>query len=187
MCQNNSSRYLFYGILTGITCWLLGFLIVFDQALLTENGGKLDKLPVPSRTAIDYFIDFSSIFLNNFIVALIITFLGYFTFGILSLLISLYNGIILGLIINSFLKEYSKILLTKVLFHVPLEILAFSCFCSYGLLGVKNLGSTWRNQNWSFAYLPKPKSFIYPVIFLLGAAFIEADIHTFLYLIFFNL
>ena len=36
-------------------------------------------------------------------------------------------------------------------------------------------------------YLPKPKSFIYPVIFLLGAAFIEADIHTFLYLIFFNL
>jgi uncharacterized membrane protein SpoIIM required for sporulation len=125
---------LLFGLTVGVLCWLIGFFIVYDSSLLPDKPNRAIQLLVfNERQASAYIKDFCLIFINNSIVAIIISTIGYITFGLVSILLCLYNGMLLGLIINSFLEKFSPILLPKVLLHVPIEIIAFSYSCSLGL------------------------------------------------------
>ena len=167
------------GVSVCLLCWLIGFWFIFDiHSLHSSHERKVDF----SHTAElfpDHFSEFIKILSNNLIVAFILSFLGYVTFGLVSLLASFYNGIIIAIHINNFLNQYKINLLHKTLLHAPTELLALLIFGAIGFSGFSNARNLFSKDKYIFTdRLPSKEYYYLPVSLLVISAFIESDLHV---------
>jgi len=115
---------------------------------------------------------------NNILVGIILSIGGFYSFGLLSAGMLMWNGMVFGSLIKLALYinfPVSEILKT-VLIHGPLELFAICCFGAQGLAG---LGRLWVTDN-SFMSPPTAATLSLPVLILTAAAFMEASAGIFL-------
>lgn len=135
-------------ILLSLFFWLVGFALTF--ALYTSMGhappaatGQAFNLNGVSLFHSDNIFLF--ILVNNFVVALILSFGGYFTGGLLTLVFNVWNGVFFGLIFQVALR-YIPGKLWVVFVYGPFELLAFALFSAFGLAGFANIKRIMKSQ-----------------------------------------
>ena len=162
-----------------IFSFFLGFLLVF----CFSPPLSLHPLNPPSYKPFSRGISFDSIlflkiFGRNFFVSLLLSVISFVGFGVLAPIVMLFNGMILGRLLNFHGVRFRDIYVFLV-FHGPIEILAFSIFGTIGLKGIVFYNKLF-NTGWSMAKLEIPpiKDFVIPTILLVLAAVIESLLMT---------
>ena len=113
---------------------LIGFLYYIMTYVPFNYSGEYNFNPDEMKS-VDTGISFLDIFLNNFFLCLILSFIGYFTGGLLTLILLFWNGYIIAMIYN---LAFRVIALNEIVFlskHLPFEILAIILFSEFGLNG----------------------------------------------------
>jgi uncharacterized membrane protein SpoIIM required for sporulation len=113
---------------------------------------------------------FYKVFLNNVIVGLLLSLAGYFSGGILTLLILFWNGIALGTTLSLYILDAS--LLNFFIYHGPIELLGLFLFGTIGLRGWKLYFTMFKQKN--FCIEIKFYELVVPTTIILVAALIEA-------------
>lgn len=114
------------------------FYIGSKSSSIPTNAGVIDTSPHISfydkMKAFEGY-EFFGILINNIIVGILLSILGYFTGGVLTLSILVWNGFLVALVYN--LASY-QLPLDKILYaskHTPFEVYAFLIFADFGLQG----------------------------------------------------
>lgn len=159
--------------------WILGFFIAFSlfqhhYSESVRHGFNLARSYYffGTRTI----MLFSKIFLTNTVVALLLSIGGYFSGGLLSVIISLWNGVKLGMIVGQALFHLSLISLLLAFIHGPFEIVALCWFGGIGMLGFWNVKRIWNNKKPVLISFPGYKKFVPPLVLLFGSAIIETSL-----------
>lgn len=165
------------GMLISMVVWVIGFYLVFDKNSLNILNERIQTLPKQTKPLNECFNDFIEIIMNNLTVAFILSFLGYLSFGVISLFGSFYNGFIFAIYINAFFYKYNSDLIYKVMIHAPSE---FFSLCFFGAVGLGGFGNYKRVSNNElstfFDNLPPTKYYIIPILLLIFSAIIESDL-----------
>lgn len=128
----------------------------------------------------DIFRIFRQIHVHNFLVAILLYVVAYFTGGILTILVSIWNGFIIGISVQTALMNDIKVTkLLMYLLHAPFEFVALTWFGALGLLGTENLNKIIKEEELSLNNFPKVRNYYYPAILLLIAAMIETFLFAF--------
>ncbi|HMP32329.1 MAG TPA: stage II sporulation protein M [Saprospiraceae bacterium] len=162
-----------YKVITCFLLWVLGFYFSFTYQKHTyvENN----DFSLYYKFSI---IDFYFIFINNLSVALIMAILGYFSFGLITFLVTFYNGFLLGSIATYYVLENSIIKFFSNMLHGPIEI---SAFCMFGAIGLTGFNKSFNFKTSSeFLTLLKSKFMfiIVALLLLMLAAFIESSLNV---------
>lgn len=165
--------------LLGFLLWVIG--AAFSYFLYTPNPVlKLPPLSKNVNLVFDFkFHLFAKIFFNNALVGLLVSIIGFATGGILTAILFVYNGFMLGFIIqNALYLKMSKLSLAhSLLLHGPLEVVSLLYLGAIGFQGWTFYKMLLKNEmKFEFAQLPHLKTFILPFSGLLLAAIIEASI-----------
>ena len=108
-----------------------------------------------------------------------ISFFGYLSGGILSVLVSVWNGFLVGIIIAE-VADYTTVgLIFMRLMHCPVEIIALSWFGGIGLLGFGNVKKIFLNKPIALSVLPSPEVLKKPSALLAVAAIVETSLFVF--------
>ena len=119
-----------YKFLVCIFCWVIGFYISISRVI------AIDRYNLNFEFSLKFvFKDFIFVLSNNLGVAILLLVLGYFSFGFFTLLLSVYNGYLLGIISHFYLLENEVSTLLLNLKHAPSEIIALCIFGAIGLNG----------------------------------------------------
>jgi len=165
------------GIFISMLCWLIGFGYAFNWNILNKINQNKTVISIDSKSFIITLINFQNILIANLTVAIILAFLGYLSFGLISIFGSLHNGFILAIHLNGFFEKFNFNSLYKVMLHAPTEFLALCYFGAIGILGFNNLKYVFKNEQFNFFdSLPSFKFFIFPTGLLILSALIESDI-----------
>lgn len=160
--------------------WILGLFISFliTPHLQTAGGTAITGTTSGNHPSLLGSLELSvSILTHNMIVAFFLSVAGYFTGGILTMIGLIWNGFLIGTIIESAIAHQLTLLIILLsLIHAPFEIGAFLWFGALGLKGLQNLNRLWHNQPVTLKNHPKPKEFIIPSILLAIAAIIESGL-----------
>ncbi len=157
-----------------LTVWIAGgILSLFANISIKENNLN-SNLDFPSLIPIGLNFVFPSILINNLIIGLISSLLGFITGGFLTIAIFLWNGFLLGLILRGLLASGGSLHL--IFLHGSVEIWAFCLFGSIGLRSIYFYKGLLVHKVFSSELLPQPREFIMPIILLTIAASLEAII-----------
>ena len=122
-------------ILFLIVCFLSSIIIgkYFGNLFFVPISPQVKKL---SSESMDFFPLLRKIFFNNYLVAIFIVFIGYFTGGIATVFAVVLNGLKSGFEMNHF--DINKVggeigLVKRLIFHAPLELFALFLMGSIGL------------------------------------------------------
>ena len=157
-------------ILLGLGCWLLG--VLYSWLSYREPVIPIGELP---EVSFGEHPSFWGIFQNNFRVSLLILIGGYLSGGLLTGVIFLWNGYVLGDLILDCLKiGFSWQTIGSGLLHSPLEIFALLLFGAVGFRGFDFIRGILIQR-------PLPDRIrllplIIPGVILLLAALIEANL-----------
>ena len=154
----------------------MGFFLTFENA-----SNSLYKYSFIECNLALNINDFIYIFSKNILVAVFYVFFGYFSVGTITLLVSVYNGILLGVVCSSYLECNSLFDLLINLIHAPFEILAL---CIYGAIGLCGFKYEFRVNSISDFIILLNSTKIYNVtafILLLIAAMIETSVKLKIY------
>ncbi len=166
------------GFVICAACWLVGFYMGFDKAIIDRSMEKKVFLNDNTTDIITCVEVFFTILSNNLAVAFILAFLGYFSFGLVSIFVSIYNGFILSLHITSFLNTYTVYSLYKVLLHAPTEFFSLCYFGAFGITGFSNFLSVINEEKYShYNFLTSLKILYLPIFLLFFSALIESDLY----------
>lgn len=121
---------------------------------------------------------FVKIFKNNLIVGVLLSLGGYFTSGILTVLVLLWNGIILGSVFTLFhnLNISLELFISMFIIHGIPEFYGLILFSSIGYKGYKFYNSFFNTGKFNIDL--KIKEFKYPTLLLILAAIIETILIT---------
>jgi len=179
MLKNIVNRDVLKNAFVCLFLWGIGFIVAFSLFQHHDSAGRLHlKQPYTLFGAKTMGL-FFKIFLNNALVALLISVGGYFTGGLLAVIISFWNGVKLGLIVGEALFHLSLMYILFALIHAPLEITAFCWFGAIGLLGFQNVRRIWSEKKPTLATFPRYRDFIPPLVLLFIAAFTETSLFIF--------
>lgn len=160
-----------------LLCWIVGTAVAIDYPMHLKSSSLPNYHLMFSKIL---FINLSAtwkILLNNLFTSFILCILGYLSFGLLAILVSLYNGYIFGLVVNTFVSKYTFASLYLVCLHAPMEVYALCYFGAVGLMGFQNLRQIFAHEHFEyFKQFPRTKFFWVPLFFLLIAACIESDL-----------
>jgi uncharacterized membrane protein SpoIIM required for sporulation len=112
------------------------------------------------------------IFLNNIIVGLLLSIFGFFSGGLLSILILFWNGYLIGSI---YIESWANLSLNQIFYyskHIPLELFAFVLFANFGLKGFVFYKKLFKYKI-DIGLIPSYRCLILPTILLLIASIIE--------------
>ncbi|MGB0838384.1 MAG: stage II sporulation protein M [Flavobacteriaceae bacterium] len=157
------------------------FIITISFALLRPEN--LNDYISTEPTILDDFMfiktpwEFLNIFINNLMVALLASVAGFFSAGLFTLVLILWNLFLVGVIYYSAISgldlPWEVILyLSK---HVLLELYAFWLFSLIGFKGFNFYKSLIKKNKVSQAQFPQLRSFTFPSILLFISAIIEAN------------
>ncbi len=158
---------------------MIGYLISGTLSYEPVDFSKNVRANNTSKQILDIFL---KIWGTNLVVATLLSYAGYFTGGILTIIISIWNGFILGIGLHSFFLRfgYNNIKLTFQIFgHIPLEVLTFCWFGRLGLSGWRIIVAVFSEKDID-QKIPSLKRMIYPFVLLTIAAIFES------YLIYLN-
>ncbi len=120
--------------------------------------------------------DFLNIFITNTIVSLLLSIAGFFTGGILTLLIIIWNVLLLYLLYSyAFLSTNDINAILYLSKHAPLEIYALTLFSIIGFRGFKFYIKLIKLHQFDKKLIPNIKELVLPIILLLLASFIEVS------------
>lgn len=120
--------------------------------------------------------DFINIFVTNSVVGLVLSIAGFFTGGILTLLIIVWNILLVWILYWIALSNNNNIsTILYLLKHAPLEIYALAMFSIIGFRGFKFYRKLVKLQLFDIELLPNIKELILPIILLLLASLIEVS------------
>jgi hypothetical protein len=111
--------------------------------------------------------NYINIFVTNFVVGLVLSIIGFFTGGMLTLLILIWNFLLLCLIYSSVIST-NDISIDIILYyskHLPLEIYAFALFSIVGFKGFKFYKKLIVSQHFDNKLLPNLKEILLPSFF----------------------
>ncbi len=150
------------------------FLFIRDSYPLNSFDNKSD-FKVSFYEKMNFFenFEFFGIFIFNLIVGFLLSFIGYFTGGFLTLLILFWNGFLIAMILNLAVYKLSIGTILYVSKHMPLEIYAFLLFAEFGLRGRFFIKKILIDNEVDFSLVPKTKKLLYPTILLVFASFLE--------------
>lgn len=112
-------------------------------------------------------------FLGFLLVGILLSILGYFTGGVLTLSILVWNGFLVALVYN--LASY-QLPLDKILYaskHTPFEVYAFLIFADFGLQGRFFIRSILKYSEIDFSLIPTYRKLLFPTLLLVIAALLE--------------
>lgn len=151
---------------------VISLLIGISLGFLFENPNKLINITNQNNQSFNLIL-FIEIFFNNLIVGLLLSIGGYFSYGILTIFILIWNGVILGSLFKlcnnvdvTFLES-----LKYFIFHGTFELYSFFLFSLIGFKGWKFYNRLFYNE--LFLIEIKLSDFLIPIILLLIAAAIE--------------
>ncbi len=160
-----------------LTIFILSIIIgLYIGHLLYIPPGKA----IPPANTNDL-LTFRKIFFTNYLVAIVIVFLGYFSGGFISVLIIAINGFSTGYFFNYL--DIPKLgglkgVMYKLIFHAPLELFALFLMGSIGLRGFDFVQSFIKNKDFTNYKIVISNQMIYQyfmgTILLLIAAYIES-------------
>jgi uncharacterized membrane protein SpoIIM required for sporulation len=114
-------------------------LLIVSIALgyLVSSGGNLMFNKTSFSNIEGHVLNFELFFLilrRNLIVGFVLACIGYFTGGIITFLVLIWNGVVLGAILSA-VKITIPIVIQYFLIHGCIEVYAFMCFGAIGLKG----------------------------------------------------
>lgn len=158
--------------------WILGLTISFLIAPHPPAAGEPVIISAASGNHASFLRALEltlSIFTHNMMVALVISVAGYLTGGILTIIGLIWNGFLIGTIMETaFVNHLTILQILLGLIHAPFEIGAFLWFGALGLKGLQNLNRVLHDQPVTLRNHPKPKEFVMPSILMTVAAVIES-------------
>ena len=113
------------------------------------------------------------IFLNNLFLCLIISVIGYFTGGFLTVTLLFWNGYILGIIYNAGFMNLSLDELIYNSKHLPFELTAIVLFSNFGLKGFQFYKSIILEKKFELTLLGNFGRLFIPTVLLLTSSIIE--------------
>jgi uncharacterized membrane protein SpoIIM required for sporulation len=161
----------FMEVLLPLSLWILGVIFVFNT--MPPSDISFEIIPLEDLEYNHFFIDVLKIFFNNLLVGVFLTYIGYITFGLFSIFVSLWNGVILGSILFDFLKYYPVEELISRMLHAPFEILALSIFAGLGLKNFWLIEDLVKNQNINLKKIPGFNDLLIPMLLLVLSSIIE--------------
>lgn len=165
------------GLVICLGCWIAGSALSLNYSLILKSEGLANYHLMYSRDIVGNLATGGMIFLNNVLTGFILSVLGYFSFGFLSVMVSLYNGYIFGILINGFVSKYAIGSIYLVFLHAPTELLALCILGAMGLKGFGNINKLLVNKhNGYFESFPGYKALLLPLLLLFISAFIESDL-----------
>ncbi len=161
-----------------ILCILLG-VVGFYLGLISNNDKPLLNKIFTTISPIDYIATFKKIFFNNLIVGFFTSIIGFFTGGLITIVVFIWNGFTLGLLFKTLQNtniNATNIFINQVLPHAPTEIFAYCLFGCIGLKGHFFFKGILFESRLYLKHLPRIEEFILPTFLL----FISAVIETFI-------
>lgn len=120
--------------------------------------------------------DFVNIFITNSVVGLVLSIAGFFTGGILTLLIIVWNILLFWLLYSIALSNNNNIsTILYLLKDAPLEIYALALFSIIGFRGFKFYRKLIKLQVFDNELLPNIKELTLPIILIFLASLIEVS------------
>ena len=157
---------------------LLGSIWGFN--LNTDNPVD-DKIHFLYNDSPDYYKVFFHILFRNLTVGFMLSLVGFFTGGFLTLLLFLYNGFMFGLTIKTFYNNClypSEVILKHVMPHAFTEILGFCLLGTLGLRGFMFYTALLCHSKIDLGLIPKVEEAMLPAILIFISAIIETFIST---------
>jgi uncharacterized membrane protein SpoIIM required for sporulation len=161
----------YYSIFS-ISIIIIGFILGYYSSLKFER--EFIEISIDSFNKFSFnFVVFKEIFIRNLIVSLLLALGGYFTFGILTVLVLLWNGVNLGTMFtlmhhtNLNFYEFTSLFIIHGIF----EFTAFIMFSNIGYKGLIFFKNTFKHKKMIIDL--KSIYFIKPTLILLFAALVE--------------
>lgn len=161
----------------GMLFWILGILLAFGVSSYQTN--KLGFiLKHQELTLLNLFNIFFKILINNLYIGFLISIGGLLSSGLISIIVFLFNGFMLGLVIIQALENNFTIsfILLKLIFHGFFEILGFLYFGLAGLQGFDIIKVFYKQGLLSMNYNKLYHYHIIGIFLILLAATIETFI-----------
>lgn len=158
-----------------ITIILILVLILYcfkplDLSLITNNTNSIAS----NLGIIHTKYDFINIFVTNLTVGLVLSIAGFFTGGLLTLFIIIWNIVLFWLLYSIAISNHNDInAIIYLLKHAPIEIYALALFSIIGFRGFKFYKKLIKLQQFDSNLLPNVKEIILPAILLIFASLIE--------------
>nr|WP_315170238.1 stage II sporulation protein M [uncultured Flavobacterium sp.] len=116
---------------------------------------------------------FVDIFINNIILCLIISILGFISGGILTIVLLFWNGYLLAIFLNAGFSDLSLYELMFLSKHIPLEIFSILLFAKFSFNGFFFYRSIIIEKKIKFISKREIINLIYPIILLFFSSIIE--------------
>lgn len=162
--------------LLSLFIFALGFFsyIMFYTAVSQDACVDIEnKISYENIQAININIDFLNIFINNLIVAFVLSFLGFLSGGILTSIVLFWNGYLFAIIILLGYQSLDIQTFIYALKHGPLELYALFLFAEVGLGGFVFYKKILLEKEISLTLIPKAKPLLKPISLLFIASIIE--------------
>lgn len=138
-----------------------------------NNAMKKYEIKYDEMKIIDTGFNFLDIFLNNLIVGLILSILGFLSGGLITIIVLFWNGYILSIIYNMAFN----LLDSKEIFyyskHIPLEMIGLILLSSIGFKGFFFYKEVFLEKKINLKIIPKSSEFALPILLLFIASIIE--------------
>ena len=162
---------------------ILLFILIITISFALLRPENLNDYISTESTILDDFMfiktpwEFLNIFINNLMVALLASVAGFFSAGLFTIVLILWNLFLVGVIYYSAISGLD-LPLEVILYlskHVLLELYAFWLFSLIGFKGFNFYKSLIKKNTISQAQFPQLRSFTFPSILLFISAIIEAN------------
>lgn len=157
--------------------FLFGIILFFfskdDFFTVTDNNNLNTNISFYNK--MEYFKDYKilGVFISNLTVGFLLSIVGYFTGGLLTILILIWNGFLVAMVYN---MAYYLLPMNTILYatkHAPFEIYAFLIFADFGLKGRLFVKKILVNNEINLTIFPSLKNLIFPIILLFFASILE--------------
>jgi uncharacterized membrane protein SpoIIM required for sporulation len=151
---------------------ILLYVILFDSSTKIEFKEEFAINPEDLKS-ISTGITFIDIFLNNLIVGLMLSYLGFFTGGVLTAVLLILNGFFVSTIYGyglNFMPFEDILYYSK---HVPIEPIALFLFSKIGFSGYGFMKNILSGKEMDMDLLPRVRELMIPSLLLFLASIIE--------------
>lgn len=164
----STSRLTTFIFLTVVT--VIMFTFKPNYPLKMNSSSVLDDLIL-----LDTGITFLNIFFNNFVVGILIVYIGFFSVGFFSIFIWSWNTLVVFLLYFDFISspsvDYNLVVFSAK--HFPFELYAFILFTKLNISGYKFYKKIIVNNDFDEKLIPTFNQIIYPTLILFISSIIE--------------
>ena len=151
---------------------ILLYVILYDNSTNIEFKEEFAINPEDLKS-ISTGITFVDIFLNNLIVGLMLSYLGFFTGGVLTAILLIFNGFLVSTIYGygiHFMPFEDILYYSK---HVPIELVALFLFSKIGFSGYDFMKSILSRKVVNMDSLPRVRKLMFLTLLIFIASIIE--------------